>query len=353
MGLLRERVIMIKNMLKSSSWYALGLLLSVLVFLYIQFAPLLIGTIVAEVCDLSGCRYQIPVYAALLLLVALMAAAIAISSKMLLLFDIPSKIIRKEGEKPIFIIRRRLQKITFRAVLRTHIAFWVSITLFFIIPDFFREPIGSIKSVKQDGLLVTFDGDISVDGLAKFSEALMGAVSTSHPGETITLSLNSGGGDVGVMEAMRIMVNAIPKDRVVKTVIPDGGLCASACVPIWLSGAERSAGYNSAIMIHEASLVIPKMGFGIPDTFAELFGVMYGRVKLAISGSIVRNLIHDQAKPLYDLTDRQGVWNWLTRHDCWMTGTQVRAILDGVEGQEIRECHGSDPRIRTKDGGLL
>ena len=70
----------------------------------------------------------------------------------------------------------------------------------------------------------------------------------------IVISLNSPGGSIGYGRTVAAVVRSASRDHGIETIVDQGGVCASMCVPIYLSGTERLAHPASRFMFHMASL---------------------------------------------------------------------------------------------------
>ena len=73
----------------------------------------------------------------------------------------------------------------------------------------------------------------------------------------LVISFNSPGGSIAHgREVMAVIRDASRKHRI-DTLVENGGVCASMCVPIYLIGTQRSAHPKAHFMFHEASLMEP------------------------------------------------------------------------------------------------
>jgi hypothetical protein len=72
----------------------------------------------------------------------------------------------------------------------------------------------------------------------------------------IVLTLNSPGGSVEHGREVMAAIRDAAQAREIDTLVP-GAVCASMCLPIYLTGKQRSAGPTAYFMFHEVSLDLP------------------------------------------------------------------------------------------------
>jgi len=70
----------------------------------------------------------------------------------------------------------------------------------------------------------------------------------------IVITLNSPGGSVAHGRTVAAAIRSVAQTRSVDTLIDQGGICASMCVPIYLAGAQRLAHPAAHFMFHLASV---------------------------------------------------------------------------------------------------
>jgi ATP-dependent protease ClpP protease subunit len=68
------------------------------------------------------------------------------------------------------------------------------------------------------------------------------------------IALNSPGGSIAYGRTVAAAINNASREHVIDTLVEQGGVCASMCVPIYLAGAERLAHPTAHFMFHMASL---------------------------------------------------------------------------------------------------
>jgi ATP-dependent protease ClpP protease subunit len=70
----------------------------------------------------------------------------------------------------------------------------------------------------------------------------------------IVIALNSPGGSVAYGRTVVAAIHNASQVQLIGTLVEQGGVCASMCVPIYLAGAERLAHPAARFMFHMASL---------------------------------------------------------------------------------------------------
>ncbi len=109
----------------------------------------------------------------------------------------------------------------------------------------------SLEFNEQDGSLnIEWSGPI-VPGMAEYLRSAIdryGALS-----RRVVLFLDSAGGKVDEGDRVIHLLDEIKQTHRLITVVPDGKLCASMCVPIFLKGDDRLAGRTSLWIFHEVA----------------------------------------------------------------------------------------------------
>jgi ATP-dependent protease ClpP protease subunit len=146
----------------------------------------------------------------------------------------------------------------------------------------------------------------------------------------IVIALNSPGGSVTYGRTVAAAIHNASRVHLIDTLVEQGGVCASMCVPIYLAGAERLAHPAARFMFHMASL--DPTG---PATAP--------RDEVAVSKyrKVIENLATDD---LYenDMGTRGVNRAWLTRmrtridgRDVWVTGQQLVDEGSGIVGKLV------------------
>ena len=112
-------------------------------------------------------------------------------------------------------------------------------------------PTSSLEFNPQDGSLnIEWSGPI-VPGMADYVRGAFDRYGARS--RRVVLFLDSAGGKVEEGDRVICLLDEIKQTHRLITVVPDGKLCASMCVPIFLKGDDRLAGRASLWIFHEAS----------------------------------------------------------------------------------------------------
>ncbi|WP_448205355.1 ATP-dependent Clp protease proteolytic subunit [Azospirillum sp. sgz302134] len=211
------------------------------------------------------------------------------------------------------------------------------------------EPSGSTLVVK---------GMITTETKKSFSRALVKILATTPSSEPLRIELDSEGGMVMAMKDMIDLLKGLPPDRTIVTEVRDDGVCASACVPLWLAGQERKLPDSARLMIHEETLGVLTSS---ATTTILFHGSLYlqSRVRSALWTSEARKGIQESSPSLDQFAEREGVWHWWNRRDCWLSGADINtsfpALLKAERGlseppavpTELR-CRWTDPNDKVQ-----
>jgi len=146
----------------------------------------------------------------------------------------------------------------------------------------------------------------------------------------IVITLNSPGGSVAYGRTVAAAIHNASQAHLIDTLVEQGGVCASMCVPIYLAGAERLAHPGARFMFHMASLN-PEGPATVPRD----------EVAVAKYRKVIENLATDD---LYenDIGTRGVNRAWLARmrtridgQDVWVTGQQLVDEGSGVVGKLV------------------
>jgi hypothetical protein len=114
-------------------------------------------------------------------------------------------------------------------------------------------PTSSLEFNPQDGSLnIEWSGPI-VPGMADYVRGAFDRYGARS--RRVVLFLDSAGGKVEEGDRVICLLDEIKQTHRLITVVPDGKLCASMCVPIFLKGDDRLAGRASLWIFHEAGYV--------------------------------------------------------------------------------------------------
>jgi membrane-bound ClpP family serine protease len=122
-------------------------------------------------------------------------------------------------------------------------------------PDAFGGPLAYSYDFVGGRTIIHARGRIGLNEAAAFNawrRGLSPDTSNAMRVGLITLALDSPGGSIdGASHIMQWV-----KDNQIDTVVPNGAVCASACVMIWGAGVHKSAGETAKIGVHGASTTV-------------------------------------------------------------------------------------------------
>jgi ATP-dependent protease ClpP protease subunit len=146
----------------------------------------------------------------------------------------------------------------------------------------------------------------------------------------IVIALNSPGGSVAYGRTVAAAIHDAAREHGIDTVVEQGGVCASMCVPIYLAGAQRLAHPAARFMFHMASLKPEGPAAAEAD-----------KVAAAKYRKVVETLVTDD---LYanDIGTHGVNAAWLARtrakiegRDVWVTGQQLVDEGSGIVGKLV------------------
>jgi ATP-dependent protease ClpP protease subunit len=133
----------------------------------------------------------------------------------------------------------------------------------------------------------------------------------------IVIALNSPGGSIAYGRTVAAAIHSASQVHSIDTLVEQGGVCASMCVPIYLAGAERLAHPAARFMFHMASL---KLAGPAPAQGDEVAGAKYRKVIERYTDDLYKNDIGTHgvnAAWLAQMRTRIG------GRDVWVTGQQL------------------------------
>lgn len=206
-----------------------------------------------------------------------------------------------------------------------------SFVFFNIYHVFFPHALNQVtsKQVTRNGEMIRFYGPVDMNTAEQLRIHLL-EIFKNNEKPNIEIDLHSPGGEVYAMTLIVNMLNIVAENGTLKTKVSPGNACASACVPMFLSGMTREAAPDAAFLIHDADHYIPAFAPVTTETLGAL-GRPLARLGNHFDPVMRRYLIkHDD---LYDFLVREKVlgnsWN-VDRKDCWLTGAQISAIFPDV-----------------------
>ena len=151
----------------------------------------------------------------------------------------------------------------------------------------------------------------------------------------IVIALNSPGGSIAHGRTVAAAIHNASQAHLIDTVVEQGGVCASMCVPIYLAGAQRLAHPAARFMFHMASL---EPAAPVPARDDEVAVSQYRK----IIETVVTDDLYEK-----DIGTHGVNAAWLARmrtridgRDVWVTGQQLvdegSGIVDKLVGTAAR-----------------
>ncbi len=104
-------------------------------------------------------------------------------------------------------------------------------------------------TIAADTVVVRLTGEIG----PPMADALSAMwADSAHRYRRLLIDLDSPGGSLSETESLVAVIAGIRKDATVDTLVRHGALCASACVALFVQGADRAAGGASVWLFHGA-----------------------------------------------------------------------------------------------------
>lgn len=183
---------------------------------------------------------------------------------------------------------------------------------------------------KPQHIVLRWKGEIGEDTVSTFREALAPYASDKRK---LLISLNSGGGMVKAGAELIGFIRDLQRVREVDTVVENGSMCASMCVPVFLTGEERFAEPKARFMFHEVSFkVTPEMTRLLRDIERKMPNRLRGNVR----SMLVTHVTDDFFATFLEPRGVDGKWIANIRNrirggrDVWLTAAQLKEQNTGV-----------------------
>ena len=195
------------------------------------------------------------------------------------------------------------------------------------------EPTGLKVREEPKRIVMQWNGPTEPPMLQSFEEAFR---KVKNDPRRILISLNSPGGSV---EHGALVIDEIRKaglTRSIDTMLEAGKICASMCVPIYLTGMERFAAPGARFMFHEVSFRLKPEAQRKLAELTRSAGISATEVQKLAVNHFTDKLFSDGFE--HNLNDR-----WLTQmrdkikgRDVWMTGQELVNEGSGVVDKLLR-----------------
>jgi ATP-dependent protease ClpP protease subunit len=142
----------------------------------------------------------------------------------------------------------------------------------------------------------------------------------------LVIALNSPGGSIAHGREVMEVIRKASQVRPIDTLVEQGGVCASMCVPIYLIGTTRAADPGAHFMFHEASLALPE-GKEISKIDRETISPIRETIESLATDDLFLRDIGTQRVDAQWLTKMR---RKITHREIWLTGRQLVEEGSGV-----------------------
>jgi ATP-dependent protease ClpP protease subunit len=142
----------------------------------------------------------------------------------------------------------------------------------------------------------------------------------------LVIALNSPGGSIAHGREVMAAIRKASHLRPIDTLVEQGGVCASMCVPIYLIGKTRTADPGAHFMFHEASLELPE-GKEISKMDRETISPIRKTI-----GSLATDdlFLRDIGTQRVDARWLKNMRTKIAQREIWLTGLQLVQEGSGV-----------------------
>lgn len=179
--------------------------------------------------------------------------------------------------------------------------------------------------VRQEAnrVVMTWSGPVMPPMKQQFEDAFRALGPNSR---RVLISFNSPGGSVDHGQDVIRVIQAASKLHYISTTVEANKLCASMCVPLYLSGAERFASPSARFMFHEVILKLKPDG---ERALRQMGGYGAGVMRAAVSYHTDR-LFEDTFESKLDNKWLERMRTRISRGDVWLTAKELMNEKSGV-----------------------
>ena len=195
-------------------------------------------------------------------------------------------------------------------------------------PETSRAEQGGL-TVRQEPnrVVMVWNGAVEPPMKQRFEEAFRAL--GSEP-KRVLISWNSPGGRVDHGHEVFDVIQAAARVHYIDTTVDAGKICASMCVPLYLSGMERTAHPNARFMFHEVILKLkPEAERAVRQLKAYAPDMVAGVQREAVSHFTDR-LFEDGFESKLDNRWLSQLRGRIKGRDVWLTGRQLVQEKSGV-----------------------
>ena len=184
-------------------------------------------------------------------------------------------------------------------------------------------------SVRQEAnrVVMVWNGAVEPPMKQRFEEAF---AKLGRDPKRVLISWNSPGGRVDHGHEVFDVIQAAARVHYVDTTVGAGQICASMCVPLYLSGMERTAHPNARFMFHEVILKLkPEAERAVRQLQTIAPGLVAGARKEAVN-QFTDRLFEDGFESKLDNRWLANLRKRIRGRDVWLTGRQLVEEKSGV-----------------------
>lgn len=180
---------------------------------------------------------------------------------------------------------------------------------------------------ESNRVVMTWNGAVEPPMKQRFEDAFRGL---GNEPKRILISWNSPGGRVDHGQDVIQVIQKASRIHYIDTTVGAGQMCASMCIPLYLSGMERTAHPNARFMFHEVILKLkPEAERALRQMAPFAPGLVAGAKKEAISLHTDR-LFEDAFESKLNNTWLAAMRRRIKGRDVWLTGRQLVQENSGV-----------------------
>jgi len=182
-------------------------------------------------------------------------------------------------------------------------------------------PAGLTVAQEPNRIVLRWNGSIEAPMRDKIAEALE---TYENDPRSIVLSLNSNGGSVQHGRDVVKVLRKASYARAIDTMVEQGSICASMCVPIYLVGAERHAHPAARFMFHKTSLRLSADDQRRLQELSQQTGLSQAEIKRKVIEMSTDDLFEiDIGMRAVDKRWAETIRQRIQKGDVWLNGKQL------------------------------
>jgi hypothetical protein len=189
------------------------------------------------------------------------------------------------------------------------------------------ERAGLTVRQEPNRVVMVWDGAVEPPMKQRFEDAFR---ALGNEPKRVLISWNSPGGRVDHGHEVFDVIQAAARVHYIDTTVDAGKICASMCVPLYLSGMERTAHPKARFMFHEVILKLkPEAERAVRELDRYSPGLASGAYKQAV-GTFTDRLFEDGFESKVNNRWLANLRGRIKGRDVWLTGRQLVEEKSGV-----------------------